>query len=76
VDNLDSNFIGVGMGWNVYGDKLSAASSVTKTDLSIYPESSSLIDLALESFIKGESANFELPEPIYLRNNVAQKSLK
>ena len=76
VDNLDSNFIGVGTGWNVYGDKLSAASSVTKTDLSIYPESSSLIDLALESFIKGESANFELPEPIYLRNNVAQKSLK
>jgi len=76
VDNLDSNFIGVGTGWNAYGDQLSAASSVTKTDLSIYPESSSLIDLALESFIKGESANFELPEPIYLRNNVAQKSLK
>jgi len=76
VDNLDANFIGVGTGWNAYGDRLSAASSVTKTDLSIYPESSSLIDLALESFIRGESANFELPEPIYLRNNVAQKSLK
>ena len=47
VDTLDSNFIGVGTGWNAYGDKLSSASSVTKTDLSIYPESSSLIDLAL-----------------------------
>ena len=76
VDTLDSNFIGVGTGWNAYGDKLSAVSSVTKADLSIYPESSSLIDLALESFIRGERANFELPQPIYLRNNVAQKSLK
>jgi tRNA threonylcarbamoyladenosine biosynthesis protein TsaB len=76
VETLDTNFIGVGTGWGTYGEILCAVSGVTKTDLTIFPESSSLIDLALESFAMGESANFELPQPIYLRNNVAQKSLK
>jgi tRNA threonylcarbamoyladenosine biosynthesis protein TsaB len=76
VDTLDTNFIGVGTGWGAYGDMLSSASGVIETDLTIFPESSSLIDLALQSFDRGYSANFELPQPIYLRNNVAQKSLK
>jgi len=76
VDTLDANFIGVGTGWGAYGDLLSSASGVIETDLTIFPESSSLIDLALQSFDRGYSANFELPQPIYLRNNVAQKSLK
>ena len=76
VDTLDTNFIGVGTGWDSYGDILSSVSDVIETDLTIFPESSSLIDLALESFSKGEISDFELPQPIYLRNNVAQKSLK
>jgi tRNA threonylcarbamoyladenosine biosynthesis protein TsaB len=76
VDTLDTNYIGVGTGWDAYGDMLSSASGVIETDLTIFPESSSLIDLALESFRRGESSDFELPQPIYLRNNVAQKSLK
>ena len=76
VDTLDTNFIGVGTGWGAYGDMLSSASGVIETNLTIFPESSSLIDLALQSFDRGYSANFELPQPIYLRNNVAQKSLK
>ena len=76
VDTLDTNFIGVGTGWDAYGDMLSSVSGVIETDLTIFPESSSLIDLALESFSRGESSDFELPQPIYLRNNVAQKSLK
>ena len=76
VDTLDTNFIGVGTGWDSYGDILSSVSDVIETDLTIFPESSSLIDLALESFRRGESSDFELPQPIYLRNNVAQKSLK
>ena len=76
VDTLDTSFIGVGTGWDVHGDMLSTASGVTETDLTIFPESSSLVDLALESIRRGENANFELPQPIYLRNNVAQKSLK
>ena len=76
VDTLDTSFIGVGTGWDAYSGMLSAASGVTETDLTIFPESSSLVDLALESIRRGENANFELPQPIYLRNNVAQKSLK
>jgi tRNA threonylcarbamoyladenosine biosynthesis protein TsaB len=76
VDILDTHYIGVGTGWDAYGDMLSSVSGVIETDLTIFPESSSLIDLALESFSRGESSDFELPQPIYLRNNVAQKSLK
>ena len=76
IEYVESGIIGVGTGWCAYGDILCAASGVTKTDLTIFPESSSLIDLALESFGMGKSANLELPQPIYLRNNVAQKSLK
>ena len=76
VDILDTNYIGVGTGWDAYGDMLSSASGVIETDLTIFPESSSLIDLALESFSRGEGSDFELPQPMYLRINVAQKSLK
>ena len=53
VDILDTNYIGVGTGWDAYGDMLSSASGVIETDLTIFPESSSLIDLALQSFEQG-----------------------
>jgi len=76
VDHLDSSFVGVGTGWKVHSEKLKLASNINKIDLSIFPESSSLIDLTLESLNSGISATLELPQPIYLRNNVAEKSLK
>ena len=76
VDNLDSSFIGVGSGWKAYNEKLTLASQVYETDLNIHLESGDLIDMSITALKSGEKGTFELPKPIYLRNNVAKKSLK
>jgi len=76
VDYLDADFVGVGTGWGVHQEKLHIASNVKVTDLNIYPEACDLVDLSLQAIESGQSPTFELPQPIYLRNNVAQKSLK
>ena len=76
VDDLDKSFVGVGSGWRVYIEKLKLVSNVTDIDLSIQPESSALIELSLEAIKAGLEGALELPQPIYLRNNVAEKSLK
>ena len=76
VDNLDSSFIGVGSGWKAYNEKLTLTSQVTESDLNIHLESGDLIDMSMTALKSGEKGTFELPKPIYLRNNVAKKSLK
>ena len=76
VDYLNADFVGIGTGWGVHYDKLQLASNVKITDLTVFPEACELIDLSLLAIESGQSPTFELPEPIYLRNNVAQKSLK
>ena len=76
VDNLGADFVGVGTGWGTHNDKLHIASNIKITDLTIYPESCELVDLSLLAIESGQNPTFELPQPIYLRNNVAQKSLK
>ena len=76
VDHLDPSFVGVGTGWKVHSEKLKLASNINKIDLSICPESSGLIDLSIEAINSGLNGTLELPQPIYLRNNVAEKSLK
>jgi tRNA threonylcarbamoyladenosine biosynthesis protein TsaB len=55
---------------------LKKTSNVSKIDLSIKPESSALIELSLQAMNEGFEGTLDLPQPIYLRNNVAEKSLK
>ena len=76
VDYLDASFVGVGSGWRVYNEKLKSASNINDIDLTIKPESSALIELSLRAMNTGLKGTLELPKPIYLRNNVAKKSLK
>ena len=76
VNDLDSSFVGVGSGWKVYSEKLKLVSKINDIDLSIKPKSSVLIELSLEAIKVGLEGALELPQPIYLRNNVAEKSLK
>ena len=76
VNDLDSSFVGVGSGWKVYSEKLKLVSKINDIDLSIKPKSSVLIELSLEAIKVGLEGVLELPQPIYLRNNVAEKSLK
>jgi len=76
VDVLGSSFLGVGSGWKTYSEVLKKTSNISKIDLSIKPESSALIELSLQAMNEGFEGTFDLPQPIYLRNNVAEKSLK
>ena len=76
ADHLDPSFIGVGSGWRAYSEKLKFASNISDIDLTIKPESSALIELSLRAMNTGLKGTLELPKPIYLRNNVAKKSLK
>lgn len=73
VDVLSQDFIGIGTGWGAYEDELSAKTSIKHCVADFYPKAENLIDLYLDQ--KGIHDN-ELPLPTYLRNNVAQKSLK
>lgn len=76
VDVLGSSFLGVGSGWKTYTEVLKKTSNISKIDLSIKPESSALIELSLQAMNEGFEGTLDLPQPIYLRNNVAEKSLK
>ena len=76
VDDLGTSFLGVGSGWKTYSEVLKKTSNVSKIDLSIKPESSALIELSLQAMNEGFKGTLDHPQPIYLRNNVAEKSLK
>jgi len=76
VDKLSADFVGVGSGWKVYKDSLIKASEIKCIEPEIYPDSSDLIDLSILSLDLGQKVTHKLPLPTYLRNNVAQKSLK
>ena len=76
VDKLSSEFVGVGSGWKIYKDSLIKASEIKCVEPKFYPNSSDLVDLSILSIDLGKKVTHELPQPTYLRNNVAQKSLK
>ena len=76
VDKLSAEFLGVGSGWKIYKDSLIKASEIKCVEPEFYPDSSDLVDLSILSIDLGKKVTHELPQPTYLRNNVAQKSLK
>ena len=76
VDKLSAEFVGVGSGWKIYKDLLVKSSKIKCIDPDLYPESSDLVDLSILSIESGQQVTHKLPQPTYLRNNVAQKSLK
>ena len=76
VDKLSAEFVGVGSGWKIYKNLLVKSSKIKCIDPELYPDSSDLIDLSILSIELGKNTTYELPQPTYLRNNVAQKSLK
>ncbi|TEU22189.1 MAG: tRNA (adenosine(37)-N6)-threonylcarbamoyltransferase complex dimerization subunit type 1 TsaB, partial [Gammaproteobacteria bacterium] len=73
VDVLSQDFIGVGTGWGVYESELCIQTGVKRCESDFYPKAENLIDLYLS---QNSADTNELPLPTYLRNNVAQKSLK
>ncbi len=73
VDVLNQDFIGVGTGWGAYEAELSKQTGIKHYVADFHAKSENLIDLYLDQKSKHDN---ELPLPTYLRNNVAQKSLK
>lgn len=71
---LDDSFIGVGSAWSIYEKELKEITKIKVIKKGLYPQSSDLIDLSIAYFAKGYKAEKTLAQPIYLRNNVAQKS--
>ena len=76
VDKLGAEFVGVGSGWKIHKDSLIKASEIKCIEPEFYPDSSDLVDLSILSIDLGKKVTHKLPKPTYLRNNVAQKSLK
>ncbi len=73
VDTLGVDFMGIGTGWGAYKDILVACTGVDNFVANFYPKAENLIALFLTQNTEYDT---ELPLPTYLRNNVAQKSLK
>ncbi|MBT7127059.1 MAG: tRNA (adenosine(37)-N6)-threonylcarbamoyltransferase complex dimerization subunit type 1 TsaB [Candidatus Thioglobus sp.] len=76
VPQLGDEYIGVGTGWGAYKEALAEASGITQHLSDFYPKSENLIELALTHVNENGVFDDKLPLPTYLRNNVAQKSLK
>jgi tRNA threonylcarbamoyladenosine biosynthesis protein TsaB len=62
-------YIGVGTGFQTYGNFTRCKEYYGE----FHPYAKSLIDLGLQHI---EKLNFEHPQPLYLRNNIAKKSTK
>lgn len=69
IDIDKSEFIGVGNGFKAYPQMINCKI----IDKNFYPQAQNLIKLALQNINK---LNFDIPEALYLRNNIAKKSLK
>ena len=76
VDVLNQEYIGVGTGWSAYQSELTQKTCVDYYVSEFFPKAENLIDLYLNRIDKGSGLDDKLPLPTYLRNNVAQKSLK
>ncbi|BAW80766.1 peptidase M22 glycoprotease [Candidatus Nitrosoglobus terrae] len=75
----DRNWLGVGTGWGVYGDKLRArlgraVNNNNGWEAEHYPRASATAQLGVAAFARGEAVVAEDALPIYLRNDVAIKT--
>jgi len=71
----------IGSGWDVYLDDYKKQNSATSNEncehiSGQYPDAEYIARLALIDYAKGECKSIEDAQPVYLRNNVAEKSKK
>lgn len=77
VPAVDSDdWVGVGSGWQTYGDVLAEAyrGQVLATQPDLLPVASAVLTLAQPIFAAGEAKSAEHAMPIYIRNRVALKT--
>ena len=75
---LEGAWIGVGSGWAVYGDILSAiyANNLAQVLPNITPTAQAILQLATPIFAAGEAKPASEAAPIYIRNRVALTTLE
>ena len=75
---LEGAWIGVGSGWAVYGDILSAiyANNLAQVLPNITPTAQAILQLATPIFAAGEAKPASEAVPIYIRNRVALTTLE
>jgi len=69
----------IGSGWDEYIGQFKEQHDNKESILFInnkFPEAEFISQLALEAFESGELRSIEEAQPVYLRNNVAEKSKK
>ncbi|MBU0455464.1 MAG: tRNA (adenosine(37)-N6)-threonylcarbamoyltransferase complex dimerization subunit type 1 TsaB [Pseudomonadota bacterium] len=73
--SLQAQWIGVGSGWQMYGDQLNAGKLLmTHQCDEFYPHAFDLLPLAKQRFLSGEVVAATHIEPLYLRNQVVDSS--
>lgn len=73
---LTGNWYGAGSGWYAYVDSMTERfrTHISRYDGSLLPEARYLIPLALAAYQRADIVSAEQALPIYLRDNVANKS--
>ena len=68
----------LGTGCQNYAEQLAGLSGVREiiSDTGIYPRARYLLELAVYEWQKGNTVSAHQAQPVYLRNNVAQKSIR
>lgn len=77
-NTANESTIGVGIGWDVYADELTANETFEQLHIikNRLPTAEYIARLALPMLIKNKVLAPELAQPVYIRNNVAKKSQK
>ncbi len=75
-DNYSDTLItGIGSGWDVYQDQLDLNSDIQVINHA-FPSAEQIAKLALDKFKRGESVDAAEAQPVYIRDNVAEKTKK
>lgn len=67
----NTDFIGVGNGWQVYADILNKHCNIPIIESKVYPQAQYIAQLASIDFARGLSVPAEEAQPVYLRKDVA-----
>lgn len=65
---------GIGIGFERYPALMQAADGLAAVHADVWPKASSVIALAKDWLKENDAISAELAQPVYLRNNIAQKS--
>lgn len=73
--SLDTDFYGVGTGWDAYHDKLTMHKVNSGTPEVLFPDAQDMLVIGTELFKQGKAVSAEEAQPVYVRDTVSWKKL-